>query len=87
MILDEDIHIIENKDVGDNLGYRFMIKFLSLEGEDICWKKEQAEQLKQEFLYNQAKLQKVWDIINIDTVGWASPKVLIDTLKREVFEK
>lgn len=33
------------------------------------------------------KLQKVWDIINIDTVGWASPKVLIDTLKREVFDK
>jgi hypothetical protein len=33
------------------------------------------------------KLQKVWDIITIDTVGWASPKVLIDTLKREVFDK
>lgn len=33
------------------------------------------------------KLQKVWDIINIESVGWASPRVLIDTLKREVFEK
>jgi hypothetical protein len=33
------------------------------------------------------KLQKILDIINIDVVGWASPKVLIDTLKREVFEK
>lgn len=33
------------------------------------------------------KLQKVWDIIDQDLVGWASPKVLIDTLKREVFGK
>ena len=49
--------------------------------------KEVTKDEKQQLLDIQQKLQKVWDIINIDTVGWASPKVLIDTLKREVFEK
>jgi UTP-glucose-1-phosphate uridylyltransferase len=49
--------------------------------------KEVTKEEKQKLLETQKKLQKVLDIINIDTVGWASPKVLIDTLKREVFEK
>lgn len=33
------------------------------------------------------KLAKLKEILDIDTVGWASPKVLIDTIRREVLEK
>jgi len=33
------------------------------------------------------QLQKLEEIININTVGWSSPRVLIDTIKREVFNK
>jgi hypothetical protein len=31
------------------------------------------------------QIKKLKQIIDIDTVGWANPKVLIDTIKREVF--
>lgn len=33
------------------------------------------------------RLEKLRKILDIDTVGWASPKVLIDTIRREVLEK
>jgi len=33
------------------------------------------------------KLQKLERILDIDTVGWASPAVLIETLRREVIQK
>ena len=72
-------------------------------GEDILWTKEddiaiqeykrkvQSGEIKpiklDDLVTAHMKLQKVWNIINIKEVGWASPKVLIDTLKREVFEK
>jgi ribosomal protein L32E len=46
-----------------------------------------ANNWRNEHLDDSKKLQKIKEIINIDSVGWASPKVLIDTLKREVFEK
>ena len=45
------------------------------------------EETKRKILKDQARLKKLLDIINIDTVGWASPKVLIDTIRREVFYK
>lgn len=32
------------------------------------------------------KLQKLERILDIDTVGWASPAVLIETLRREVLD-
>ena len=33
-----------------------------------------------------AQINKLEKIINQELVGWASPKVLIDTIKREVLE-
>jgi len=33
------------------------------------------------------KLEKLKQILDIDTVGWSSPRVLIDTLRREVLEE
>jgi hypothetical protein len=33
------------------------------------------------------RLAKLKRILDIDTVGWASPKVLIDTIRREVLDK
>jgi len=33
------------------------------------------------------KLEKLKMILDIDTVGWSSPRVLIDTLRREVLEE
>ncbi len=33
------------------------------------------------------KLEKLDQILNITSVGWSSPRVLIDTIKREVLEK
>ena len=33
------------------------------------------------------KLQKLVDILNIDCVGWSNPRVLIETIRREVIEK
>ena len=35
----------------------------------------------------EAKLQKLKEILDIDTVGWSSPRVLIETIGREVIEK
>ncbi len=35
----------------------------------------------------EAKLKKLIEILNIDTVGWATPRVLIETIRREVIEK
>ena len=34
-----------------------------------------------------AKLQKLKEILDIDTVGWSSPRVLIETIRREVIQK
>lgn len=33
------------------------------------------------------KLEKLKQILDLDTVGWSSPRVLIDTIRREVIEK
>ena len=33
------------------------------------------------------KLKKLEQILNIDTVGWSSPRILIETIRREVIEK
>jgi len=33
------------------------------------------------------KLEKLKMILDIDTVGWATPRDLIDTLRREVLEE
>jgi len=33
------------------------------------------------------KLEKLNQILDIDTVGWSSPRILIDTLRREVLEE
>lgn len=33
------------------------------------------------------KLKKLKEILDIDTVGWATPRVLIETIRREVLEK
>lgn len=33
------------------------------------------------------KLEKLKQILDIDLVGWASPRILIDTLRREVLEE
>lgn len=30
------------------------------------------------------RLKKLKEILDIDTVGWASPRVLIETIRREV---
>jgi len=42
------------------------------------------EETKRKILKDQERLRKLKQILDIDTVGWASPKVLIDTIKREV---
>ena len=49
-ITEDDIHVILDETVGENDGYKYNVKFLSLEGYDICWKKEQAEQLKKQII-------------------------------------
>lgn len=46
-----------------------------------------TEEDKRFILKNKWKLEKLLKIIDIDTVGWASPKVLIDTIRREVINK
>jgi len=33
------------------------------------------------------KLKKLEQILDIDTVGWSSPRVLIETIRREVIQK
>lgn len=33
------------------------------------------------------KLKKLKEILDIDTVGWFSPAVLIETIRREVLDK
>jgi len=33
------------------------------------------------------KLEKLDQILNITSVGWSSPRVLIETIQREVLEK
>jgi len=33
------------------------------------------------------KIKKLEQILDIDTVGWASPAVLIETIRREVIQK
>lgn len=43
------------------------------------------EETKRKILKDQERLRKLKQILDIDTVGWASPKVLIDTINREVF--
>ena len=45
------------------------------------------EETKRKILKDQERLRKLKQILDIDTVGWASPKVLIDTIKREVIYK
>jgi len=50
---EDDIYVIHDASVGENDGYQYNVKFLSLEGEDIVWQKSQAEQLKQQILENQ----------------------------------
>lgn len=45
------------------------------------------EETKRVILRNQERLRKLKQILDIDTVGWSSPKVLIDTIRREVIYK
>ncbi len=47
-LTDEDIYVIKHE--SEPHPYCWHVKFLSLEGYDICWKKEQAEQLKKQIL-------------------------------------
>lgn len=44
----DEICVVQSKESGENCGYKWNVKFLSLEGYDICWKKEQAEQFKKQ---------------------------------------
>lgn len=60
----DDVHVILDESVGENEGYRYNVKFLSLEGDDICWQKKQAEDLKQQILNNQAIVEKLKERID-----------------------
>lgn len=51
---------------------------------DLIQQLADCEMLNEEL---EGKLQKLKQILEIDTVGWASPRVLIETIRREVFEK
>ena len=63
-ITEDDIHVIHDISVGKNCGFQYNVKFLSLEGADIVWTKEQAEQLKSKILQSLRLLELVEDRIN-----------------------
>jgi hypothetical protein len=45
------------------------------------------EETKRVILKDQARLRKLKQILDINSVGWANPKALIDTIRREVIYK
>jgi len=83
-LTEEDLHVIHDEDGAGN-GYEFNVKFLSLEGHDICWKKEQAEQLKAQILEDQEKAE-MYDKFE-KGLGWAREMIQDDKQLKEKLEK
>lgn len=62
-IIEEEICIVpDNDNPTGNCGYNYNVKFISLDGYDICWTKEQAEALKQQILNWKEKSEKYDEI-------------------------
>jgi hypothetical protein len=68
-LTEDDIYL-----VSDGEG-EYYVKFMSLEGYDIVWTKEQAQQLRQQILDNQKIVEHIRDCHNCGCVGWSNCKV------------
>lgn len=48
--------------------------------------KERIRELFNRTMTDKEKIEKLKEILDLD-IGWANPKVLIDTIRREVIDK
>ena len=65
-LTDEDIQVVLDEEYPtENCGFNYNVKFLSLEGYDICWTKQEAEAVKQQILENAEIVKRLKDEIKL----------------------